>query len=323
MNKPLRQQTLKTSLALSLALVSVMYTGIIFAHSQFKIGSATPPRYNTPAIKTYPPCGNATTLEYLRTNRKAIFISGETITVEWKETVDHPGSFRFDLSPTGDEEFTEMIPPVADTQDGTPTPHYYSQSIQLNYPPCETCTLRLRQDMSNREDFYYSCADIVIVSGNDITPPQEVTALMASLEDDSVHLTWATPADSKGIIVLRNTATITDQPSDRKDYLLGDTIGGTEVVYKGAGASFTDTNVAAATEYTYKVFAYDADYNYNSGASQSIATTDGTNSGGGSGGEPGAGNDTPNTSGGGAWSWALILLLTLLIFQRPTWRKLP
>jgi hypothetical protein len=181
--------------------------------------------------------------------------------------------------------------------------------------------------MENAQNYYYSCADIVIVSGNDVTPPQEVSGATATIATNGVQLAWTNPADTKGVIVLRNTAAITGQPSDRKDYITGDTIGNAQVVYKGTGTGFTDTSVAAATEYTYAVYAYDADYNYNSGVSQSITTAAATDPGGDPGGDPGSdpgGTTTMNTSdsGGGAGSWALILLATILIFQRPAWKKL-
>jgi len=315
--------------------ISVIYSSGVYAHAQFKIDSVTPPRYNTDGIKTSPPCGADASFATLRTNRKGIFISGETITVEWIETINHGGSYVFDFAPANDQGFeNNFIMSVPDTQNDSSSranPHYYSQAIQLNYPPCEACTLRMRQDMENAQNFYYSCADIVLVSGNDFTPPQEVTGASTSLVANGVQLDWINPVDAEGIIVLRNTAAISGQPATREDYLVGDTIGNSEVVYKGAGESFTDSNVTAATEYTYQVFAYDADYNYNSGISQTITTgveadppedpgTVPEEPGQSVPGEPQQMNDP--SSGGGAGSWALILLATLLIFQRPAWKKL-
>jgi hypothetical protein len=305
------------------------FSSAIYAHAQFKLDSVTPPRYNTDGVKSNAPCGSAANWASYRTNRKGIFISGETVTVEWIETVQHPGSYKFDFAPANDQEFeNNQIMTVPDTQDGSASrenPHYYSQAIQLNFSPCEACTLRMRQDMDNAENFYFSCADIVIVSGNDITPPQEVTALTASSEPNGVQLTWTNPADIKGIIVLRNTVPISNQPAVRQDYLVDDTIGNAVVVYKGTGTSFTDNSVATTTEYTYKVFAYDADYNYNSGVSQTITAVESdTNPDGGAneGSENFGQTDGYGSSGGGAGSWALILLATLLIFQRPAWKKL-
>ena len=298
---------------------NLVASGTVYAHAQFKLDSVTPPRYNTDSIKTSPPCGDATTNAALRSNRKGIFVTGETITVEWIETVNHGGSFVFDFAPANDQGFADNpIMTVADTQnDGASrsNPHYYSQAIQLNYAPCEACTLRMRQDMENAQNYYYSCADIVIVSGMDHVAPEQVGGFTASLATNGVQLSWSNAADTKGIIVLRNTAPIAEQPSDRTDYLTGDTVGNAVVVYKGTGTGFTDNSVGAATEYSYKVFAYDADYNYNSGVSQTITTATDTN--------PGGNDNMSNDSGGaGAGSWLLIFLATLLISQRPAWKKL-
>jgi hypothetical protein len=323
----IRKTRHKSASFVGVCLINIIYSGAIYAHAQFTIDGATPPRYNTDSIKTSPPCGAESAWASYRSNRKGIFLQGQTITLEWIETVNHPGSFEFDFAAANDEAFVQLIPPVADTQDLTPTPHYYSQTIQLNYDPCDACTLRMSQNMGNQGNYYYSCADIVIVSGNDVTPPQEVSGATANMVSNGVQIAWTNPADSQGTIVLRNTAAISGHPSDRTDYITGDSIGNAQVVYKGSGTGFIDINVAAGTEYTYAVFTYDADYNYNSGVSQTITTavvTDpGGDSGGDAGGEPDGSTTMNNTdSGGGAGSWALILLATLLIFQRPAWKKL-
>lgn len=329
-NRSMQKKSIQASVLICISLFSVMFSGAIHAHAQFQTDSATPPRYNTDEIKQNPPCGSAATWASYRTNRKGIFVSGETITVEWIETVNHPGSYRFDFASANDQGFGDnLIMTIPDTQDSGASrenPHYYSQEIQLNFSPCEACTLRMSQDMSNAGNYYYSCADIVIVSGNDIAPPQEVSALTTTSDSTGVQLAWANPAETKGIIVLRNTTPIVDQPTVRQDYLVGDTIGNAVVVYKGTGTGFTDNNVTAGTEYSYKVLAFDSDYNYNSGVSQTITAAADVNSGGGSGG--GSDNtgqtDGYGSSGGGAGSWALLLILlaTLLIFQRPAWKKL-
>lgn len=327
----IRNRCCNTGVLLVAGLISLVYSGVIYAHAQFTVDGTTPPRYNTDGIKTSPPCGADSAWASYRTNRKGIFLQGETITLEWIETVNHPGSYVFDFAPANDQGFeNNPIMSIPDTQDGGASranPHYYSQSLQLNFEPCEACTLRMRQDMGDVQNYYFSCADIVILSGNDVTPPREVSNATASLVANGVQLAWSNPTDTKSIIILRSTASINGQPGDRKDYLVGDSIGNAQVVYKGTDTGFIDTGVAADTEYTYEIFSYDADYNYNSGVSQTITTaavTDpGGNTGGDSAGETG-GSITVNNgdSGGGAGSWALILLATLLIFQRPAWKKL-
>lgn len=162
--------------------------------------------------------------------------------------------------------------------------------------------------MEDREDYYYSCADIVIVSGADEIPPMEVPVTGVSALADSVELTWMTQPDYKAILVLKNTQANVDAPADRNDYLEGDRIGSSTVVYKGTASSFTDSALTAETEYTYKVFAYDANYNYNAGVTKVVATDSAldTGAGGATGGGAGTGD---SDSGGGALYGLLLLLL--------------
>ena len=320
-NHPGLMKCSRTFLYLITSATILFYTGNVYAHAQFKIDSVTPPRYNSPGIKSSPPCGNDVLYGAQRTNRKGIFTSGQTITVDWEETVNHGGSYVFDFAPANDQGFeNNFIKSVADTQDDGATPHYYNDTIPLNYAPCDACTLRMRQDMENAGNYYLSCADIVIVSGNDIVPPDEVSAPTVSQLSNGVQISWANPVDAKAIIVLRNTVSITAQLEDRKDYLVGDAVGNSVVVYNGWDTTYNDYTVAPNTDYTYKIVAYDADYNYSSGVSQTITTPDTIDPGGSSGG-----NDQPadgDSSGGGAGFWVLIILATLMISQRPAWKRL-
>jgi len=315
---------LKGSGVLSLVAIGItvgIYSGAIYAHAQFTIDGATPPRYNNPGIKLSPPCGSDDLYGAYRTYRKSIFISGETITVQWVETINHGGSYVFDFAPANDQGFeNNPIKTVADTQNDSATPHYYSEPIQLNYAPCDTCTLRMRQDMENAQNYYLSCADIVIVSGNDMVPPEEVSAANVSLLSNGVQISWANPADAKGIVVLRDTNSISSGLNARTDYVVGDIVGNSSVIYNGPDTTYNDYAVVPSTDYTYKIFAYDADYNYNSGVSQTITTPATMDPGGNTGGNDTAGSG--DSSGGGAAFWVLIILASLMISQRPAWKRL-
>jgi hypothetical protein len=318
------RDTLTATWLVSIGIMPGIYSGAVDAHSQFKIDSTTPPRYNNPGIKTSPPCGSDASFGAYRTNRKSIFVSGETITVEWVETINHGGSYVFDFAPANDQGFEQNpIMTVADTQNDNATPHYYSDTIQLNYAPCDACTLRMRQDMDNLQNYYLSCADIVIVSGNDNVPPDEVSGSAVSLVSNGVQVSWVSPMDAKGIVVLRDSGTTPAQLQTRKDYVVGDTEGSSLVVYNGPDASFNDTSVVPDTGYTYTIVAYDADYNYNSGVPQTITTPAATDPGGNTGGNTGGNNEsTGGSSGGGAAFWVLIILASLIISQRPAWKRL-
>lgn len=311
-------------------ITSALYSASGYAHAQFKIDGPTPPRYNNPGIKTSPPCGSEAQWNPQRTSRKGIFVQGETVTVEWVETVNHGGSFVFDFAPANDQGFeSNTISRVTDTQNDSATPHYYSQSIQLNYAPCDACTLRMRQDMEDAQNYYLSCADIVIVSGMDNVPPELVGESTASPAANDILLAWTNPPDAKGIVVLRDTGPIATQLENRKDYIVGDKVGNADVVYRGGAETFSDPGVAPQTDYTYKIFAYDADYNYNGGVILTATTLSAPTPGGGGSGNndtlTNSGSDDPgqtNNGGGGAGAWIWILLATLLIFQRPAWKRL-
>ena len=128
------------------------------------------------------PCGAAGSA---RSANITTYQPGETITVTWTETVDHPGHFRiaFDddgtdglldpRQPTDNYPFT-LVDRIADKVGGM-----YSQQVTLPTTPCANCTLQLMQVMQVNapyNSFYWQCADIVIAGdgGGDGTDPGDV-----------------------------------------------------------------------------------------------------------------------------------------------------
>lgn len=118
---------------------------------------------------------------------------GATITVTWKETVDHPGHYRISFDNDGENFFippnatattvgmdpTVMIDLIADVQGGTLPAggRMYSQQITLPNIECTTCTLQVIQLMTDKspytttatsDDIYFQCADITL---SNTTPP--------------------------------------------------------------------------------------------------------------------------------------------------------
>jgi MYXO-CTERM domain-containing protein len=108
---------------------------------------------------------------------------GSTITVEFTETIQHPGFFRISFDDDGQDAFEP--PPLArtDIQMGTPmlpvlkdnipdtSGSAYTVEIVVPNVPCENCTLQLIQVMEDaqtwtEDDIYFTCADIRIVGGN-------------------------------------------------------------------------------------------------------------------------------------------------------------
>lgn len=107
-----------------------------------------------------------------------VYQGGQTITVKWIETVDHPGHYRISFDPDGQDDFGDpasfeelysnpavMIDGILD-ESGQDV--MYQQDITLPEMSCDTCTLQLVQVMTDKapygdgNDLYYQCADIVI-----------------------------------------------------------------------------------------------------------------------------------------------------------------
>jgi uncharacterized protein (TIGR03382 family) len=122
------------------------------------------------------PCGRAGST---RGTAVTTFAPGETITVEWDETVDHPGHYRVAFDDDGDDVFVNpnnpddnfastLVEPIVDKSGG-----HYTQQVTLPTTPCTNCTLQLMQVMTTSvpyNSFYYQCADIQI-GGDPVDPP--------------------------------------------------------------------------------------------------------------------------------------------------------
>lgn len=101
----------------------------------------------------------------------ATFAPGQTITVEWDETVDHPGHYRIAFDPDGGDNFPDPVQPddafattlvdqITDKVGG-----HYTQDVTLPDLECDNCTLQLVQVMTTAvpyNSFYFQCSDIVL-----------------------------------------------------------------------------------------------------------------------------------------------------------------
>lgn len=95
--------------------------------------------------------------------------AGAELTIEWKETVNHNGDFRFAFSSKPPDQTAKVdvdanvameIPDQNGTSGATLT-----QKITVPDEPCELCVLQLRQFMVNAaQPYYYSCAAVKIVA---------------------------------------------------------------------------------------------------------------------------------------------------------------
>jgi hypothetical protein len=115
------------------------------------------------------PCGAAGST---RGATVATFQPGQTITVEWDETIDHPGHYRISFDDDGNDSFQNPSLPedafpqtLTDQIPDRAGGGHYKQDITLPNISCTNCTLQLVQVMTTAvpySSFYFQCADLVI-----------------------------------------------------------------------------------------------------------------------------------------------------------------
>jgi MYXO-CTERM domain-containing protein len=149
-------------LAKSLLVPMLLCTGVAVADAHITLLSPAP---RTDAQKIGPCGADGSTRGPALT-----YQPGETITVEWDESVDHPGHYRIAFNMDGQEfeipglptdDFPEtLVNQIADKEGGL-----YSQDITFPDAECDNCTLQLIQVMTTNvpyNSFYFQCADIVL-----------------------------------------------------------------------------------------------------------------------------------------------------------------
>lgn len=147
-----------------------------FGHARFRLNGSTPPRNNSTGLKVGP-CGGIA-----RTANPTILQAGQQLTIQFEETVNHPGYYRIAFSPAGDA-FPDPFPvPTAATPasstlwvpyiEDLPGVSQYSATVTVPNTPCTQCSLQMIQYMteSNPPTMYYSCADIEIRAVGDPMP---------------------------------------------------------------------------------------------------------------------------------------------------------
>ncbi|HKE15960.1 MAG TPA: SCE4755 family polysaccharide monooxygenase-like protein [Kofleriaceae bacterium] len=109
------------------------------------------------------------------------FRPGSTITVQFDETVEHPGHFRVSFDDDGQDGFvdptgfddtsggpTVLLDGIADRDTRADGNSLYSIQVTLPDVECDNCTLQVIQVMSDKppygdgNDIYYQCADLVL-----------------------------------------------------------------------------------------------------------------------------------------------------------------
>jgi uncharacterized protein (TIGR03382 family) len=163
------------SMRLAIVLSSLLVPSVAFAHA---VLSYPPPR--TTELKEAP-CG---ALNSTRGANVTTLAPGSTLTIDFKETIEHPGHYRISFDQDGQDFFMptdyvtntegqlnvvdDMIPDLTTTPlpaGGRP----YQVTITLPNVECTNCTIQLIQMMTenppfDQNDVYFSCADITLAA---------------------------------------------------------------------------------------------------------------------------------------------------------------
>jgi len=104
--------------------------------------------------------------------------------------------------------------------------------------------------------------------------PGNVTGAGATPGDTQVTVSWSNPGDGdfSNLVVLRNTATISEVPSEGSSPAIDSTIGTSVVRYISSGTSFIDTGLTNGQVYFYRIFAKDTNGNYSATGVEVSAT---------------------------------------------------
>lgn len=171
-----------------LLMTILLSSAVSLAHARL---TSPAPRNNNAGIKTGP-CGGLA-----RSATPTNVQGGQMLTVNWEETINHPGKFIISLSMKDDLNFTQnILKQVVDTQDNGNTPHVYTTQVLIPDINCSTCTLQLIQSMEENPaapTYYYSCADLNITSSTVVNPPPPAPMPPTVVETMSTKSSLKTP----------------------------------------------------------------------------------------------------------------------------------
>ena len=136
------------------------------AHARWKLNSTiSAPRTNDPGLKTAP-CGGVA-----RTTNVKKYLAGQKATLEFEETVNHPGRYEVYLLDAQEKPVAGVPSPLAKLDDSQNEQivgsnfHQYNITFDVPAIDCAGCAFQLVQvmlDNPNSPSNYYSCTDISI-----------------------------------------------------------------------------------------------------------------------------------------------------------------
>lgn len=144
--------------------------------------------------------------------------------------------------------------------------------MQFDYGNPYGTNIWMVRDNANWANMYYSGTNAnLTVTVTALGDPTGVNAVKdGTLPAEKINLSW-TKWNSRDVLVVRSLDNTFTAPTPGATYIAGNTIGGDTVVYKGAGTSFADTGLSAATAYYYKFYSENNGY-YSDGVTDSETT---------------------------------------------------
>ncbi|NBO39316.1 hypothetical protein EBU99_12120 [bacterium] len=152
--------------SIAAALISCLAVQNAFAHARWKLGSTfSAPRDEASGHKVAP-CGGAK-----RTANVKNYSSGQTVQLEFEETINHLGYYEVYLLGPNDERMQGVPAPLARLDDKQNdaivdgASHQYTISFKVPAVTCTECAFQLIQvmlDNPNAPSNYYSCTDVTI-----------------------------------------------------------------------------------------------------------------------------------------------------------------
>jgi hypothetical protein len=138
------------------------------AHARWKAGSLlSPPRSLNDNLKT-PPCGGTE-----RSSAPRKYNAGDSVSLEFEETINHPGYFEIHLLGSDDKPVQGVQVPLLKIEDNQNervagnTYHQFKAELKIPQVECTGCTLQLIQvmlDDPKKPSNYYSCSDLTIAA---------------------------------------------------------------------------------------------------------------------------------------------------------------
>ena len=129
-----------------------------------------------------------------------VFKPGQTIKVEWTETITHPGHFRILFDKDGQNfpnpaSYTDYDAGGSEKTILDNIPHAgpkYSQSVTLPNIECANCTMQIVQVMTDKppytvggDDLYYHCVDMILSNDPDAGVPPVADSGIPVVVDDA------------------------------------------------------------------------------------------------------------------------------------------